>query len=227
MKILLVEDDYKLLSLIQTQLQKQKHIVDTCAEGDVALTYVLSKDTGYDIILLDRMLPVIDGLTILSAMRKKNINIPVIIITGIDEVNEKIIALDCGADDYITKPFHIDELSARIRALARRPSDLQNPDKLSFGNISLDIQNRLLSSGSNTVLLTQKETDLLAALINAENCPLTREQLLLKVWGIDAEVETGNIDNYVYFLRRRLKSIECKIKIKSIYGKGFQLYVDD
>lgn len=117
MKILLIEDDTQLCMTIKEQLTKEGYIVDTCNAGDEAFLYAVDPDNDYDLAIIDRMLPIIDGLSIIKAMRQKNIQIPVIIITGLSELNDKIEGLDNGADDYLIKPFHIKELSARIRAL--------------------------------------------------------------------------------------------------------------
>ena len=123
MRILLVEDDKNLSATIAEQLQKEGYVTDCCYDGEMALSYVLNPGYGYDIVLLDRMLPIIDGLTVLKAMRQKQIYTPVLIITGLGELDDKINGLDCGADDYLVKPFHVKEMLARIRALTRRPTE--------------------------------------------------------------------------------------------------------
>ena len=128
MKILLIEDDTQLCMTIKEQLTKEGYIVDTCNTGYEAFLYAVSADNDYDLAIIDRMLPIIDGLSIIKAMRQKNIQIPVIIITGMSELNDKIEGLDNGADDYLIKPFHIKELSARIRALVRRPPQIKEED---------------------------------------------------------------------------------------------------
>ena len=128
MRLLLVEDDQNLSDAIAEQLQKEGYITDCCYDGETALHYALNPEYGYDIVLLDRMLPIIDGLTVLKAMRQKQIFTPVLILTGLGELEDKIEGLDCGADDYLVKPFHIRELLARIRALTRRPVEIQEKD---------------------------------------------------------------------------------------------------
>ena len=125
MRLLLVEDDQNLSDAIAEQLQKKGYITDCCYDGETALQYALNTEYGYDIVLLDRMLPILDGLTVLKAMRQKQIFTPVLILTGLGELEDKIEGLDCGADDYLVKPFHIRELLARIRALTRRPVEIQ------------------------------------------------------------------------------------------------------
>ena len=145
MKILLIEDDIQLCMTIKEQLTKEGYIVDTCNTGDEAFLYAVSTDNDYDLAIIDRMLPIIDGLSIIKAMRQKNIQIPVIIITGMSELNDKIEGLDNGADDYLIKPFHIKELSARIRALVRRPPQIKENLTLEIDDLSLNLASHQLS----------------------------------------------------------------------------------
>lgn len=164
MRVLLVEDDLNLSAVIAEQLQKEGYLTDCCEDGELALSYALNPEYTYDIVLLDRMLPIIDGLTVLKAMRQKQIWTPVIVITGLGELDDKIDGLDCGADDYLVKPFHIKELLARMRALIRRPADIVEKSVLVAFDLTFDTQLRRLSYQSHSVLLTQKEADLLAVL---------------------------------------------------------------
>ena len=145
MKILLLEDDLELCNSIQSQLTKNGYMVDACNDGETAMLYALHTDYSYDLAIVDRMLPVIDGLTIIKAMRKKGIQIPVIIITGMTALNEKIEGLDGGADDYLVKPFHIQELLARVRALTRRPSQIKAEDMLQYADLRFNKSNRELT----------------------------------------------------------------------------------
>ena len=223
MRILLVEDDKNLSNTIAEQLQKEGYITDCCYDGEMALSYALNKEFSYDIVLLDRMLPVIDGLTVLKAMRQKEIFTPVLIITGLGELDDKIDGLDCGADDYLVKPFHIKELLARVRALTRRPAEIKNRKTLSAYNLELDIEHRRLIYNARSVVLTQKECDMIAVFIEQPETTHTRNQLLWKVWGGDSEVEDGNVDNYIHFLRKRLRELGCNVSIKTIYGAGYRL----
>ena len=171
------------------------------------------------------MLPIADGLTIIKAMRSKQIQIPVIIITGMSELQNKIEGLDSGADDYLSKPFHMEELSARIRALTRRPASLSRERSLSFHDISLDLTNRQLMCQKNSVTLTPAEFHLMQVFLDQPGTLLTREQLIQKVWETDASVETGNLDNYIYFLRKRIRTIESSCVLSSVYGSGYILEV--
>ena len=223
MKILLVEDDAELCSVIQKALEKEKYIVDCVSDGETAMFYALNTEYAYDLAIIDRMLPVIDGLTIIKAMRKKGIRIPVIIITAMDALDNRIEGLDGGADDYLVKPFHIRELSARVRALIRRPADLQLSGKLQYGDLTFDKESRKLSSDGKSVQLTARETELFSVLIQSPEKLFNREQLVLKIWGTSSEVEAGNVDNYISFLRKRLRELNSFCKITTVYGVGYKL----
>ena len=223
MKILLVEDAAELCSVIQKDLEKEKYIVDCVSDGETAMFYALNTEYAYDLAIIDRMLPVIDGLTIIKAMRKKGIRIPVIIITAMDALDNRIEGLDGGADDYLVKPFHIRELSARVRALIRRPADLQLSGKLQYGDLTFDKESRKLSSDGKSVQLTARETELFSVLIQSPEKLFNREQLVLKIWGTSSEVEAGNVDNYISFLRKRLRELNSFCKITTVYGAGYKL----
>ena len=225
MKILLVEDDQNLCNAIKLQLTKENYVVDACTSGEDGMIYALNPDNGYALAIIDRMLPVIDGLTIIKAMRKKQISIPVIIITGMSELHDKINGLDNGADDYLVKPFHISELSARIRALTRRPVVISERSCLQYHDLSLNLNKKELSCGKTTVPLTPKEFLLMCTFLEKPDTILTREQLMQKVWETDAPIEQGNVDNYVYFLRKRLRALDSSCSIASSYGSGYLLEV--
>ncbi|MDE7429346.1 MAG: response regulator transcription factor, partial [Lachnospiraceae bacterium] len=200
--------------------------VDACGDGEEGFLLALDRSNSYDLAVIDRMLPVVDGLTIIKAMRNKQIQIPVIIITGMSELQDKIEGLDSGADDYLSKPFHMEELSARIRALTRRPASLSREQSLSFHDISLDLTNRQLICKKNSVALTPTEFHLMQVFLRQPNNLLTREQLIQKVWETDASVETGNLDNYIYFLRKRIRTIASSCILSSVYGSGYILEVE-
>ncbi len=225
MKILLIEDDKNLCSMIKQKLTQENYIVDACTSGEDGMIYALNANNGYSLAIIDRMLPVIDGLTIIKSMRKKQISIPVIIITGMSELNDKIDGLDNGADDYLVKPFHIPELSARIRALTRRPMIISEKSSLHYHDISLNLGRKELSCNKNTIPLTPKEFLLMCAFLEKPDTILTREQLMQKVWETDAPIEQGNVDNYVYFLRKRLRMLNSGCSITASYGSGYLLEV--
>lgn len=221
MNVLLIEDDQDLCQALSFALKKEGFIVDTCFRGDEAIYYGTS--STYDVIILDRMLPLLDGLTIVQILRKNNVNTPIIMVTAMNGINDRINGLDAGADDYLVKPFDVGELLARIRALTRRPRMIDNKSVLNFSNFTLDIGLHTLTSEGRTVSLSTKETSLLEYLIRNSGQILTRNQILTKVWGLDSYVEDGNLDNYIYFVRRRLKAMNCKAMIKTIHSVGYQL----
>ena len=158
MKILLLEDDIELCSSIQDELQKAGYVVDCCHDGETAMLHALNIEYCYDLAVIDRMLPIIDGMTIIKAMRRKGIAIPVIIITGMSALNDRIEGLDNGADDYLVKPFHIPELLARIRALVRRPAEIRQETCTCFSDLSFNQTEHILSCGANSLLLTARES---------------------------------------------------------------------
>ena len=225
MKILLLEDDKYLCDNMKQQLTKEGYIVDACNDGEEGFLLALDQRGGYDLAVIDRMLPVVDGLSIIKAMRNKKMQIPIIIITGMSELQDKIEGLDNGADDYLTKPFHISELSARIRALTRRPAVLAEKSCRSFHDISLDISKRQLACKSNHLALTPTEFHLMGIYLEKPEIVLTREQLIQKVWETDTAVESKNLDNYIYFLRKRLRTVGSECVLSSVYGSGFILEV--
>lgn len=225
MKILLIEDNALLCDTIKNQLTKEAHVVDACYNGEDGLIFALKKDNSYDLAIIDRMLPVIDGLTILKAMREKQIQIPVIIITGMSGLDDKIEGLDNGADDYLVKPFHIRELSARIRALNRRPPQTRDDAPLTFGDLTLDVGRHELKCKDKNLILTPKELHLLCAFLKNPETIFSREQLMQQAWDSSAEIEIGNVDNYIYFLRKRLKALDSNVIIRSVYGSGYLLEV--
>ena len=223
MKILLLEDDIELCSSIQDELQKAGYVVDCCHDGETAMLHALNIEYGYDLAVIDRMLPVIDGMTIIKAMRRKGIAIPVIIITGMSALNDRIEGLDNGADDYLVKPFHIPELLARIRALVRRPAEIRQETCTCFSDLSFNQTEHILSCGANSLLLTARESEVLSVFISRPQSLISREQLIYKIWGTDTDIVPGNVDNYISFLRKRLKELGSICEIKTIYGSGYRL----
>ncbi|MDE6253409.1 MAG: response regulator transcription factor [Lachnospiraceae bacterium] len=223
MKLLILEDDLELCSGMEKELKNNGYVVDVCHDGETGMQYALNKDYSYDLAIVDRMLPFVDGLTIIKAMREKGIQIPAIIITGMSALNDRIEGLDGGADDYLSKPFHIEELLARIRALTRRPAELLDFHKLTYADLCLDMGNRTVSSQTHSIVLTAKETALLTVFIQKPDTLFTREYLLQKIWGTSSDIELGNVDNYISFLRKRLRELKSHCEIKTVYGAGYKL----
>lgn len=223
MRILVVEDDEQLNISLCYQLKKEHFEVDSCLDGEEALYYC--QEGGYDLILLDRMLPVIDGVSLLRKLRKEGDNTPVILITALGAVQDRVTGLDGGADDYLVKPFAFEELMARIRSVTRRPRTFRPSESLSFGDIEYFPEEKSLRGGSAVCTLSRKEGALLEALLRVAGQTLSRQQLLIKVWGLESDVEEGNLDNYIHFLRRRLKQVESSIRITTVRGVGYKLEV--
>ena len=221
MRILLVEDDKNLLETLAFQLEHAGFCVDACGNGEDALYYV--EENLPDIILLDRMLPVMDGDTVLKKLRATGNQTPVILLTALGELQDKVAGLDFGADDYLVKPFAFEELLARIRSISRRPRQWQSQEILVFGDISYDSANNHLKGPAGECSLSKKEGMLLAVFLQNPAQTLPRSVLLSKVWGIDSDVEDGNLDNYMHFIRRRLKSASRHVSIKTIRGVGYRL----
>lgn len=221
MNILLIEDDIKFCESLSYQLIQEKLNVDTCHNGLDAIDLIL--DQKHDLILLDRMLPGLDGLSILKRIRKEGINTHVILITALGEINDRITGLDSGADDYIVKPFAFEELMARIRCISRRPVVITDNKNITFKDITFDINERILTSHDKNCSLSKKESSLLETFISNPTQTLSRDKLLSAVWGVYADCEDGNLDNYIYFLRRRLKSVNSILTIKTVRGLGYKL----
>ena len=223
MRILLTEDDRDLNKALTWQLTARGYNVDSCENGEEALYY--GKQNIYDVILLDRMLPDRDGTEVLTALRQASVNTPIILITALGLLQDKVTGLDLGADDYLVKPFDFEELLARIRCVTRRALSLNaQPDGLlSCHDITWSPREMCLTGPSGDCMLSRREGDLLESFIHMPGQTLARETLLLKVWGPDSEVEDGNLDNYIHFLRRRLKAVGSALQIKTVWGVGYGL----
>ncbi len=221
MRILLVEDDEKLRTSLAFQLEQEGFIVDTCCDGEEALYYI--EQNIHDLILLDRMLPYLSGTEVLLKMRGDNNQTPVILITALGTLDDKVTGLDLGADDYLVKPFAFEELMARIRCITRRPRKMELTGQLSFGDIVYCPEENMLTGVSGACSMSRREGDLLEVFLRNPEQPLPRILLLTKVWGPDSDVEDGNLDNYIHFLRRRLKAVGSRVSIRTIRGVGYQI----
>lgn len=223
MRILIVEDDLDLCEVLTYHLKREGYTVDLCHSGVDAVHYI--KQQAYDLIILDRMLPEQSGIEALSQVRAAGVQTHVIITTALNGIGDRIAGLDAGADDYLVKPFSVDELLARIRAVSRRSAHLEDVRLLTAGDISLDPVSCSFQGPKASYTLSRREADLLAALMKSPGKVLPRHILLAKVWGPDAPVEDGNLDNYIHFLRRRLKTCGSKTSIKTSRAVGYQLEV--
>ncbi len=221
MRILLVEDDKHLLETLAYQLAAAGFDTDACDNGEDALYYI--EENIHDLILLDRMIPLIDGVALLKKIRSAGNKTPVILLTALGELHDKITGLDSGADDYLVKPFAFEELLARIRSVCRRPRAWQDIKTLTFGDLSYSPDENRLTGPLGSCTLSKKEGSLLSVFLQNPSQTLPRATLLSKVWGLDTDVEEGNLDNYMHFVRRRLKSVSKCVSIKTVRGIGYHL----
>lgn len=221
MKILIIEDDPSLSELLRYGLENEAFEVTVCHDGPDGLKTAM--ENLHDIILLDRMLPGIPGEEVLKSIRREDVNTPVIFITALGESAEKIDGLDLGADDYLVKPFDMGELLARIRSVMRRTLDHTVSFPLRFGDISFWERESRLVYGNQTFILSKKEAELLSFFFRNPEQVLTRRQIIEKVWGPLTEIEDGNLDNYIYLLRKKLKALKTSVRIATIHRQGYCL----
>lgn len=222
MRVLLVEDEKRMSEALCEILRLEKYEVDHCADGESGL---FAAQSGiYDLIVLDVMLPKIDGFQIATQTRQAGIRTPILMLTAKAEIDDKIQGLDSGADDYLTKPFSTKELLARLRALARRATNSLD-GTLTFGDISLDVNTCTLNCNSSgqSIRLSEKEFRILEYLIVNQGQILTREQLALKIWGYDNDSEYNNVEVYMSFTRKKLSFVKAKTEIKALRGIGYEL----
>ena len=202
MKLLLVEDEKQLSEALQQILIKNKYSVDAVYNGDEGLDYALTD--VYDVIILDIMLPKLNGIEILKMIRKRKISTPVILLTAKGSVEDRILGLDSGADDYLPKPFSPDELLARLRALTRRNGDFINENILEFSDIKLNLSTYDMEVNDNSITLTQKEFEILKYFMQRPKLVVSKDDLITKLWGFDSDIEHNNIEVYISFLRKKL-----------------------
>ena len=223
MKILIVEDEKGLREALIRTLTGEGYLADGAKDGDEGYTMIC---TGlYDLVLLDIMLPVYDGLEVLRRIRKQGIGVPVIMLTARSTLEDKVGGMDLGADDYLTKPFAMPELLARIRMVMRRGTADGTDNRIKAGDLLLDTQTYMLSCTGNTrsVRLGAKEYQLIEYLMRNADQVLSRNQITQRVWGYDADAEYNNVDVYVSFLRKKMKFVQSKAKIISVRGVGYEL----
>ena len=221
MHILIIEDDVQFARVLSLHLTHAGFTVDACNDGSSGLIAATQGD--YELILLDRMLPELDGEQVLRRLRGQNITTPVLMITAMARIDDRVEGLDAGADDYLVKPFAMEELLARVRALRRRTPQLSEPDRLKYGNVILNEDRGFLQGKDRlSCSISKREAALLAQFMRHPKQTLTRELLLFRVWG-GAQIEEGNLDNYIYFLRKRLKAVKADSTITTVRGLGFRL----
>jgi len=221
MRILLAEDDKKLNESLAAQLISRGYDVDSCYDGEEALYY--AEQNIHDVILLDRMLPHMDGTTVMTKLRQQSINIPIILITALGTLNDKVTGLNLGADDYLVKPFAFEELQARIQCVTRRSPIINQTDLPGYCDVSFNEMTNILTGPCGSCSCSKREGAMLKVLIKNGGQTLSRNMLLLKIWGPDSDIEEGNLDNYIYFVRRRLRAVGSCLKLRTIRGIGYCL----
>lgn len=219
MRILIVEDELDLNMVLSEMLTIEGYNVDSSYDGTDGLDNALSGI--YDLIILDIMLPKKNGIEVLSEIRKSNINTPVLMLTAKSEIEDKISGLDNGADDYLTKPFNSKELLARIRALLRRREKILINDNLEFADILIDKSTHEIYKNSQKVKLTKKEYDIIELLILNKGKVVPKDDLTVKIWGYNTDIEYNSIEVYISFLRKKLRAIDSTVCISTIRGVGY------
>ena len=220
MRLLLAEDEKALSKALATILERSNYSVDTVYDGEAALEYLAADN--YDGVILDIMMPKKDGITVLKELRSRGSKIPVLIITAKSEVDDKVLGLDSGANDYLTKPFHSRELLARIRAMTRTQSS-QTSSVLQMGNITLDQRTYELSSPTGSFRLANREFQILELLMQNPGNLISAERLMEKIWGYDSETEISVVWVYISYLRKKLSALGANIQIRATRNVGYCL----
>lgn len=222
MRILLAEDERSLSRAIMALLERNHYSADAVYDGEEALAYL--ECGNYDALILDLMMPKLDGLSVLRRLREGGNRIPVLILTAKSEVDDKVLGLDTGANDYLTKPFSTPELMARIRAMTRSQTT-QATSRLTFGNITLDQTTFELSSPSSSVRLTNKEFKMMELLMRNPRQRISSERFLERIWGYDSDVELNVVWVYLSYLRKKLAALQANVQIKAFRNAGYALEV--
>ena len=221
MKVLIIEDEYSLADAIAETLKNDNFNVSIETNGEDGENEALTDN--YDLILLDVMLPKKNGFDILRTLGQAKIKTPVIMLTAKSEIEDKLNGLEHGADDYITKPFSMRELMARIRAVLKRTNNIENTDCLEYADLVLDLKRAKLKCNDKEVQINGKELELLEQFLINKNQILTKESLLERIWGYENEAEYNNVEVYLTFLRRKIKLVGSKVSIKAVRGIGYKL----
>ncbi|HOP10956.1 MAG TPA: response regulator transcription factor [Oscillospiraceae bacterium] len=222
MRVLIVEDEKRLAEALAQILNEHKFDAETVYTGTDGLYY--AKNSAYDVIILDVMLPGMTGFEVVKQLRTDKIATPVLLLTARDEINDKVKGLDCGADDYMTKPFSPDELMARVRALSRRQGEVIT-DQITFADLTLDLSSYTLKKDSKSVHMGYKEFSVLRLLMANPNTVVQKETILVKVWGSDSDAEDNNVEAYISFLRKKFFYLGSKVNIGTVRKVGYRLEV--
>lgn len=220
MRLLLAEDEKELSDALKAILKHNNYSIDAVYDGEEALNYLEAEN--YDGVILDIMMPKVDGITVLKKLRERGNNIPVLMLTAKSEIDDRVLGLDNGADDYLTKPFATKELLARIRSMTRRQTEVTNPI-LTFANISLDRMTFELSSPQGSFRLANKEFQMLEMMMTNPKHLISTERFMEKIWGYDSEAEINVVWVYISYLRKKLTAIGANAQIKAARNKGYSL----
>ncbi len=223
MRILLVEDDKYLAEALEHILVKQKFFVDKVDNGEDGFYY--AENGEYDAIVLDVMLPKMNGYEVIKKLREVGVATPTIMLTAKSEINDKITGLDAGADDYLTKPFEPNELLARLRALTRRTGNVVL-EELKFEDLSLNLNSLELSCNGKNIVLSNKEFLIMKAFLSTPTTVYSKDNLIVKVWGYDSDAEDNNVEAYISFLRKKLEHLGTKVNITTLRKIGYKLGVE-
>lgn len=223
MRILVIEDEFNLADVIASKLRKEKYIVDICTDGEEGLYNAMSNI--YDLIILDVMLPGINGFEILKNIRENDVNSKVIMLTAKSMLEDKLNGLENGANDYITKPFHIEELIARVNIQLKNPIEFKRKEIIEYGDLELNIIKSVVTCKKtlSSVQLVCKEYQLLEYFMKNAEQILSKEQIYNRVWGFENEIESNNLEAYLSFIRRKIKAIGSTVNIKAIRGLGYKM----
>ena len=224
MRILIVEDEKPLADAITQLLRDQHYDVDAVYDGKSGLDFALIGD--YALIILDVMLPLMNGFDVVKALRQQKQSTPVLMLTAREATCDKITGLDCGADDYMTKPFDYNELFARVRALTRRVGEVVL-EELSFGDLTLNLDQAELSCANKTVHLSYKEFAIMKQLMQYPSMTVSKETLIVNVWGSSSDAVENNVEVYISFLRKKLRFLDSHVKITTLRRIGYRLEVAD
>ncbi len=223
MRILVVEDEKKMASFLERGLKEEGYAIDLAEDGEKGWEYAMTNE--YDLLILDWMLPKMSGVDLCQKVRKTGSQVPVLILTAKDSVEDKIHGLDQGADDYLTKPFSFEELLARVRALLRRPPNLKDKTVLSAGSVLVDLIKRQVKVGTEEVSLSQKEFSLLEFLMRHIGEVVSRTAIAEHVWDLHFDPMSNTIDVYINFLRKKIDEKQAKVRIETVRGTGYRLIV--
>ncbi len=220
MRVLIVEDEKRLAEALEQIMAEQKYSVDVVGNGDDGLSYALSGH--YDVAVLDVMLPRRSGFDIVRCMRQHKVATPVLLLTARDEIHDKVTGLDCGADDYMTKPFSPDELLARVRALSRRQGDVVI-EELVFSDLTLNLSTHTAHCKNKSVHLGFKEFEVLRLLMASPQIIVPKEDIITKVWGMESDAEDNNVEAYISFLRKKFYYLGSKVNVGTVRKVGYRL----